>query len=212
MMPRPSVHPPAIAARLLRLFTSNQQSELILGDLLEEFSGLASKAGPAFARRWFWRQILKTIGHLAVTEFRVAPWATTAAVIVGFSLRYFDSWLTERAIFAVLRLFSTFEHHFKIYLFFATNGIAIGHVIASLVLGCLVALVAKTREMVAIIMLGLILTIMIATSSAVWVARGQGSLLWTLPLYLADPFAIVIGGIIVRSHRSASRTLPSVVP
>ena len=48
------------------------------------------------------------------------------------------SGLPERAIFAVLERYAVFDHHFSVYIFFATYGIAIGHVIASLLVGCMV--------------------------------------------------------------------------
>ena len=52
-MTKPSfVQPPRFAVWLVNLFTPCEQSDSILGDLLEEFSGLASKSGMAFARRW----------------------------------------------------------------------------------------------------------------------------------------------------------------
>src|SRR6266852_3876745 len=133
------VQPPRIAAWLVNLFTSAEEAESILGDLLEEFSQLKSKSGVVFARRWYWRQTVKTIAHLAGTGFRVAPWATTAAVVGGFLLLRFVSGLPEPAIFAVLRRYHVFEHHFNAYIFFATDGIAIGHVIVSMFVGCIVA-------------------------------------------------------------------------
>ncbi len=55
------VQPPRIAVWLVDLFTPDKQAESIPGDLLEEFSDLASKSGVAFARRWYWRHSVKTI-------------------------------------------------------------------------------------------------------------------------------------------------------
>lgn len=62
------VQPPRIAAWLVDLFTPVKQAESIPGDLLEEFLDLTSKLGVARARRWYWRQSLKTIAHLIGTE------------------------------------------------------------------------------------------------------------------------------------------------
>ena len=59
-----STQPPRIAVWLVGLFTPDQEAESIPGDLLEEFSHLASNSGVPFARRWYWRQIAKTIAHL----------------------------------------------------------------------------------------------------------------------------------------------------
>ena len=108
------VQPPRFAVWLLTLFALDEEAESILGDLLEEFSLLASKSGIPFARRWYWRQTLKTIFQLAVLGFRTAPWLTTAAVVGGFLLRRLVGRLVEPAIFAVLervpRLRASLQH------------------------------------------------------------------------------------------------------
>ena len=77
-----SVQPPRIATWLIGLFTSDNEAEAIPGDLLEEFSHLASKAGVAIARRWYWRQTGKTITHLAGGAFRSAPRAPELAIVL----------------------------------------------------------------------------------------------------------------------------------
>jgi len=75
------IRPPRVAVWLVDLFTPNKQAESIPGDLLEEFSELASKSGDAFARRWYWRQSVKTVAHLIVTGFLVMPWLTAGTVV-----------------------------------------------------------------------------------------------------------------------------------
>jgi hypothetical protein len=203
------VQPPRLATWLVNLFTAGEEAESILGDLLEEYSHLASKSGASIARRWYWRQAVKTIAHLVVIGFRVAPWSTTAAVVGGFFLLRFASGLPERAIFAVLHRYRVFDHHFNAYVFFATDGIAIGHVIASMFVGCLVAVAAKRREIVATMMLSLVLCGLGGVAILVTVASGRPLFLSMLPWYFADWFAIVIGGAIVRMRRSAATPLPS---
>jgi hypothetical protein len=202
------VHPPRIAAWLLDLFAPSEQAESITGDLLEEFSDLASKSGVTLARSWYWRQTVKTIAHLVGTGFSVAPWSTAAAVVGGFLLLRFISGLPEQAIFAVLRRYRVLDHHFNAYVFFATDGIAIGHVIAAMFVGYMVALAAKGREMVAAMSLALVRCALIG-AALVWVAtHGPMDVAWML-WSCADPFAIVIGGAIVRTRRSAATTLTS---
>ncbi len=203
------VQPPRIAVWLVNLFTPAEEAELIVGDLLEEFFHLASKSGVAFARSWYWRQTVNTIAHLVGIGFRVAPWLTTAAVVGGLLLLRLVSGLPERAIFAVLHRYRVFDHHFDTYVFFATDGIATGHVIASMFVGCVVAMAAKGREMVATVTLGLVLGAMAGAASWAWVARtGDDSILRMLPWYFADSIATVIGGAIVRTRRTATTTLP----
>jgi len=87
----PGLRPPFIASRLIGLFTSGWHDDAISGDLLEEFSDVASKSGLAYARRWYWRQSIKTIWNLIVAGSRTAPWLIPSTVIGGY-------WLLERPI------------------------------------------------------------------------------------------------------------------
>src|SRR5258707_14720044 len=96
------VRAPRIAAWLIELVTPHEQAESIPGDLLEEFSELASRSGLTSARRWYWRQSVKTIAHLAGAGFRVAPWSIVGTVLGGYLLLAFGESLPERAIVAVL--------------------------------------------------------------------------------------------------------------
>ena len=202
MMPS-TVRPPVVAVWLLGLFTPYKQAESITGDLHEEFFHLASKSGGAVARSWYWRQTVKTIAHLFGTGFRVAPWWTTAVVVGGFLLLRFVSGFPERAIFAVLHRYRVFEHHFDAYVFFSTDGIALGHVIASMFVGSIVAIAAKGREMIVTMTLALVGAAMVGSAYVVLVARAEALFLWMLPWYFADSFATAIGGIIVREVRLA---------
>jgi hypothetical protein len=196
------VQPPRFAVWLLTLFALDDEAESILGDLLEEFSLLASKLGVPFARRWYWRQTLKTVLQLAVLGFRTAPWLTTAAVAGGFFLRKLVAPWVEPPIFAVLEKYHVYEHHFSMYMFFASTGIDIGHFITFLFVGFIVAIVARGREMVATTTLGLIFGAMIVVALPVEVMRfGYAMPLSRVMVYFADSLAIVIAGVIVRRHR-----------
>lgn len=191
------VQPPRIAAWLVNLFTPVEEAESISGDLLEEFSQLASQSGGTAARSWYWRQSAKTITHLAA-GFRVAPVSIVAVIFGGFLLRHFVSLLPERAIFAVL-------HRYP-------DGIAMGHVIASMFVGCVVAWLAKGREMVATMTLGLVLCAMTVASLLLWAARGNDVTTWIwLPWEGADWLAIVVGGLIVRTLRPSAPIRPRTI-
>jgi hypothetical protein len=199
------VQPPRIAVWLLDLFAPAEKSESILGDLLEEFSILASKSGEAFAQRWFWWQTIRTVPRLVRFGVRTAPWLTSAAVAGGFLLRKLLAPLVGPAIFAVLERYQVFEHHFGTYRFFASTGIDIGHLITFLFIGFAVALVSRQREIVVTTALGLIYGIMAVVGSVYLVIRtGDSASLWRLTWYFADSFAIVIAGAIVRTRRLAA--------
>ena len=135
--------------------------------------------------------------------------STSVAVIGGFFLRWLLAGLPERAIFAVLERYQVFDHHFAIYLFFASTGIDIGHIIVFLFVGCAVAMAARKREMAATVMLSLIYLAMALVAASVWVASGHNALLWRLTWSFADSFAILIGGAIVRTRRSTATAVPS---
>jgi hypothetical protein len=196
------VQPPRLAMWLLTLFALDDAAEHILGDLLEEFTRLASKSGVPFARRWYWRQTLKTVFQLAALAFRTAPWLTTAAVAGGVFLRKLVARRVEPTIFAVLERYQVYQHHFSAYVFFASTGIDIGHLITFLLIGFVVAFVARGREMVATMSLGLFWgALTVVSFPAVVMQSGYGTALSRAMVYFADSLAIVIAGTIVRTHR-----------
>jgi len=206
MTSKPSlIQPPHLAVWLLNLFALTEEAESILGDLLEEFSLIASESGLASARSWYWRQTMRTVPQLASVGFRTAPWITAAAVAGGFLLRKLVAPLVGSATFAVLERYQFFEHHFSTYMFFASTGIDIGHLITFLFIGFVVAFAAREREMVATMALGLIYGAMAVVGSVYVVSRtGDNASLWRLTWYFVDALAIVIAGAIVRTHRLAA--------
>lgn len=195
------VQPPRLATWFVSLFTPPEQSESILGDLLEEFSCLASKSGMTFARRWYWRQAAKTITHLFDSGFRDAPWSTAAAIVGGFFLHGFVSGLPGKVLSAVTdRYLFYWSAHFQAYLW-VLKGMWIANLALSLFVGCMVGLAAKGREMVATVTLSLILCAMIGTAF-IWVATHLPLSFGWMPWTGADSFAILVGGAVVRRCRS----------
>jgi len=96
-------------------------------------------------------------------------------------------------------------------MFVVSDGTLIAHIMLSMFIGSLVALTAKGREMVATMTLSLILgtmTGMVYVASIAQLLAAEDTLWWMLA-QLAGPFAIVVGGAIVRSRRSTSTTVPS---
>jgi hypothetical protein len=203
------VRPPRSATWLVNLFTVPEE-ESIVGDLLEEFCQVASKSGVAFARRWYWRHSLKTVGHLFCAGFLGAPWSTTAAAVGGFLLGRFVHGLPDKVLNAVTdRYLAFWSTHFQAYMWLL-YGMLIGHLIASMFVGCIVALAAKGREMVATMTLGLVLFGM-AGVALPWVAAHfpmDNAIVWML-WQCAGPFAIVVAGAVVRTRRSDATSLPS---
>jgi hypothetical protein len=199
--------PPRAAEWLIRLFAVVREAESILGDLQEEFSLQASRFGSAFARRWYWRQTVKTVVHLAGLCTRTHPWLTASAVTGGFLARKVLGPLVEPALFALLDQTELFERHFAVYRFFASTGIDIAHLTVFLMVGFAVALVAREAEIIAATMLATIYGAMAIFASAYIVSKtGDTAMLWRLTWYFADSLAIVLAGVLIRTWRVARRT------
>lgn len=208
-----SFRPPLIASWLIDLFATPEQAESVLGDLLEEFSDLASKSGVAFARRWYWWQSVRTIAHLFGAEFRGGPQWAIASVVVGFFfLQSFFTGFFEWAMLANFRAQNVFTwSEAPAYFIRMRNGLLVGDLIVSLFIGCIVSAAAKGREMVTAITLGLILGACGMVLFLVWSASHQYALL-LLPILttFAASLLIILSGGIVRQIRVASA--PRVTP
>jgi hypothetical protein len=209
-MTRPfvSIQPPRFPSWAVGLFASAEQADSILGDFHEEFLRVGSKSGVAVARRWYWRQSSRTIAHLALGGLGAAPWSTAVALIGGFLLLRFVHGLPDKLLSALTdRYLMYWSTHFHAYLW-VLRGMWIEYLMGSLLTGCIVAVAAKGREMVATMTLSLILCAM-AVASFAWIVATTGdvSFLWKLPVQFADPLAVVLGGVIVRTRRSAATIL-----
>ena len=210
--------PPRVASWLVDLFISGEHTESISGDLLEEFSDLASKSGVACARRWYWRQSLKTIAFSIATPFRAAPWSIVITVVGGYVLLTCGLTWPERGMMAVLDFC---RHHVtpyytqqqvQTYLFVLGNAILIGHLLMSLLTGSIVAAVAKGREIVATVMLGFVWALTAGTLLGVLISKQSSDTVNVIPILVYDigiSVMIVVGGVIVRQSRSANSHHPS---
>jgi uncharacterized membrane protein len=211
MSQAPFVRPPRIAVWLVDLFTPTEQTEPIPGDLLEEFSELASKSGFACARRWYWRQSVKTIAHLIATGFVVTPGLIARTVVGGWLLGWAGYWFTQKAVVAVLYKYQVYAH-IDAYAFWLIYAVLIERLIEPFIIGCIIAVAAKGREMVVTMTLGLII--------AAWSGAGLAHFRhhWSEPNFplaplllttFVSPVMFVIGGGIVREIRSAMSRRPS---
>ena len=206
------IRPPRVAVWLVELFTPNKETESIPGDLLEEFSELASKSGDAFARRWYWRQSVKTVAHLIASGFLVVPWLIAGTVVGGWLLLWLFVWSTQKAVIAVLYRYQVYAH-IDAFVFWLIYAVLIQRLIEPFLIGCIIALAAKGREMVVTMTLGLV----IGTCGGAGLVHfrhywSRPNLLPLAPLLLttfASPVMFVIGGGIVREIRSALSRRPS---
>lgn len=211
--------PPRLAAWLVDLFASAEQAESILGDLHEEFADVASKSGVVAARRWYWRQSVKTILHLFGAAFRNAPWSIAGIVLFGFVLDLLSATLQlpENAIMAILRAQRPYSNlHYEFYVWLINYGIPIACVVTSLLIGCVVAVLAKGREAVAAVTL-----IVVRSVPFIWLLLSiyehnagrepsfHAVFRFFVFRWVLDIIGILVAGVLVRKFRSvSSRPVP----
>jgi len=216
-MTQASSRPPRLAVWLIELFVADEQAPPVHGDLLEEFSDVAAKSSIASARRWYWRQALPTVVHLLRSEFLAAPWFMAGVVAGGIFLvelgRLFMDWSVNQGflflnhyVFPHWPLHSRFEVFLLVFL--SNSGHYLYRLTLSMLIGCVVALLSKEREMSATLALSLICSIPALTRFLLFI-RGTKlysitDLFYVLLFCFGGLFALVAGGAIVRSHRLRS--------
>src|SRR5947209_722138 len=121
--------PPRMAVWLLLLFTPAEQTESMLGDLLEEFSTLVMMSGLGFARRWYWRQTLRTIQHAWAGALRAAPLLMLVTVVVGLWSIGFATNLSQHATRTFLDAHGIYQSHPDAYVFWSKFPLRLGRVI-----------------------------------------------------------------------------------
>jgi hypothetical protein len=197
--------PPRVAAWLARLFISSTHAESLQGDLQEEFCALAANSGVASARRWYWRQSIKTILFLLGTAFHFAASPIVSAVAGGMLLQWLGRSLPERLIVAILRQFPIYPNHWNAYVFWITDGILIGDLLESIFVGAIVAFAAKGKELAATMALSTVL-FTLGTGSSLWLMASHSPGSFVLLQRIVDlcihGIAIILGGIIIREFRS----------
>jgi hypothetical protein len=221
MSQMPIVRPPRLAAWLVDSFAPPEHAESIPGDLVEEFSSRASKSGIDSARAWYWRQSVRTVAHLIAANFRVAPWLIASQIVGGLLLWQVAVGLPEPAIMTVL----DFRRHgvipyyswsqMQTYLFWFNTGILLGRLFASLLVGFIVATVARGRELVTTLALGLLPPVFIIVIDSIRLVRRWPEYdlhLILISLTLSYTIMIVAGGWIVREIRVAKAHRPSHSP
>ena len=77
----PAPRPPRLAAALLQWLTPEQDREFTLGDLEEGFLRLRDDVGATAAKRWYWGQVLSSLGPLLT----YSQWGWDGEVMTGFT-------------------------------------------------------------------------------------------------------------------------------
>jgi len=138
--------PPRLASWLLDLFTPPSESESIPGDLIEEFPTAVSTLGRGAARRWYWRQAVKTIAHLISRELHTAPWTIAATAVGGYLL-------LMGAVRSVDMATGAFLGNFQVYYYVRPRfvwwiyAVGVDRVICPMLIGWMAASISRRTEM-----------------------------------------------------------------
>jgi hypothetical protein len=190
--------PPILAVWLVGFFVPEKRGEAIHGDLVEEFSKLASTSGLAAARRWYWRQSVGTVAHLMGSGFCAVPWLIAATVLGGCLALWFG---LEWGDLTLFHLNINLRSH-GVRIFWLPWGIQAERFLVMMLVGCLVALAVEGREMVTAIALSLVCAAMSGFVYPQWTIVHNAE--YALPVRLFQftaSIAILFGAAIVREIR-----------
>jgi len=202
--------PPRGAVRLIELFVPAGSSEPVLGDLEEEFARRLGEAGSTTARRWYWRQALRTTAHLAWGSVRAAPWSTAAQVLASLVVVVL---LYGRMNVWVARLVSNLPiYDYDASVWSWRVAVLVRFVVLPLALGWSIAALARGREMIITtlvvgVLVGMVLLALTVNARLLLFGFGQQrlGLYWRL-MYVFEfflvqtifPLGVMMGGLIRR--------------
>ena len=163
----------------LKLFAPRRDRETIAGDLAEEHALLAAKIGSRAASRWYFNQVLRSVGPLLWSSVRRGEWLKTlGAALVGY---FVVAALVILSDLAMARLLSGGV------VFYSLVSLAVGF--AVMMLGGYLAAWMRPR---AAILLAVLAAVMGLASLAV---TGSGAPLWyQVGLIIIGPAASLAGG------------------
>ena len=96
------VCPSRIQRRLMWLISPRHLRNELLGDMEEEFHGIASRVSPAAASRWYRRQLVRSAGPLLGQRLRACrPELVTLGAFLGYWAFYCCELMAMRALAAV---------------------------------------------------------------------------------------------------------------
>ena len=200
-----SAHPPRAASWLLGLFVSRDQITPILGDLLEEFSAEASRVGVSSARRWYWRQIAKSIFHLLDAQLRLAPWRNVASVIAGLLLL----WVANMPLVEIPRLhYGNWPEPVRLaWLAFVPTLPIANLIFPPMLIAWAIARMNNRREMAVTALLSVVIVAVRLISLLIYGPVAEIPPAWS-PFWLADPIGVVVCPVALFLGALIARRLP----
>ena len=137
--------PPRAALWLIGLFVPRATAEPVVGDLAEEFVARVRASEPA-ARRWYWRQALRTTAHLVWGSVRAAPWSTAALLLGSLVLAALADRAIKNSVNLLLANVNAYDYVSAVWFWRAVD--AVRFVVVPLALGWSFAAIARDRAMV----------------------------------------------------------------
>lgn len=196
--------PPRIAEWLTGVFLPADVDEAVLGDLMEEFAAVTVSSGAPQARAWYRRQTVTTILRAGPNAFRAAPLTMLTTVLGGIWLLGFTTRLSTRAMQQFLDAVRLYEVDPSAYLFWLKFPLEIGRVAICILLGSLVALVARRYELPAAVSLAIAQLAMFFAGAITLIAYDRQWHDWFVamaPWNILCAIATVAGAVIVRKCR-----------
>lgn len=209
-----SMAPPRVAEWILTLFATGKEGEPISGDLYEEFSMVAVQSGLRSARAWYRRQVFLTAVHLTWAAFRTAPLSMFALAAGSFWFLGFATRFSSHAMQAFLDAHRYYDLHPDAYLFWLKFPFETGRVILCVLIGGSMALLAKHREMAAVIGLVLLQSVLFSIGAITLAVTGRDWVQWFVAMALWNGLcgvSMLAGGALVRIRRSRSESRPASV-
>lgn len=200
----PGTRPPVVASWLAGLFAHGEPAESIAGDLREEFFARESQCGGAAARRWYWRQSIRTAADLMFAGLRDSPTFSLFTALAGWFLLPFCFAMPERAIVAAIHYVEhgviAYPTNPRAWHFWFQNGIFAGRLAVGLLAGSAAARLSRGREMLAGILLAAIWVARQAVLLLPWVVRfwPESLGIW-MAAFLPAAFAMAAGAAAVRA-------------
>ena len=202
--------PPRGAVWLIELFIARVSAEPVFGDLAEEFAVRTGGSGHA-ARRWYWRQAVSTILHLAWASIQAAPWSTAALVLGGLVLAAVADRAVNGAASLLLASVNAYDYVSAVWFWRAID--ATRFVVVPLALGWSCAVIARDREMVIAALIAGVLIAVLAWNVGVLIHHlvppgpllgspgGRRFLYEVVQMGTTFPAVVVAGGMLRRTQQ-----------
>jgi len=180
----------------------------LCGDLDEEFAEIVSRRGLVAARRWYWRQIAKTVPAVAVSQLRSAPWAIAGTACAGTLLLWALNMLLVPAAGHIDPRYPPQMPDLLRLAMMACEPVPgiCAYVLPPALVGWVAARMSRNRELAVCLALAIGIAALRTASVFLCGPASAPPPLWS-PLWLADPTAAVVSPLILLAGGLAARKM-----